>query len=505
MNWMLILVVATANILGSFNDPFEFDGDYGPSMNPTRERVFELLISQEMRWKNATTEEVLKQIGAEVTTPENLQSTRASLIEQGREHDLQHGPTWSELVTPELLATIRQLQIDMGTPLFTADDVANFESYVQQHGDEKVFPQMRAGSSSFLKYDKWLKDQAARAGKTFDLPILSSSAPLVGQDPDSLKRNLLMKLFTNENLQLSEPMIVFPEAPKTFISQAGQLLYYWTYQALNLHLVGQDPTLIQDINQVKEEFAKNLGNPEARVELFKTQLMHRDIGLLFTQESDRLTQDALQKADAYQLVDGQNRSDGTLVFLRNDVWTNPEALTLDQYPGFAKGRVNLVLATHLQSGVPFILASAHGNSTNPEDGRNQISAIVEKFQQIKASRGLENLQLLIGIDANTKSEEDVQALHEHLNTLGLVGTSVGPTTIKRRMVTVQQEKTYRMAVDEEDYIITLDPAHGALFTLDQAHVGFNDAAPDLNQPLPNINNPSDHYPVWTSIKEISHE
>lgn len=38
MNWILMLVIATANILGAFNDPFEFDGDYGPSMNPTREK-----------------------------------------------------------------------------------------------------------------------------------------------------------------------------------------------------------------------------------------------------------------------------------------------------------------------------------------------------------------------------------------------------------------------------------------------------------------------------------
>jgi hypothetical protein len=62
-----------------------------------------------------------------------------------------------------------------------------------------------------------------------------------------------------------------------------------------------------------------------------------------------------------------------------------------------------------------------------------------------------------------------------------------------------------MAIDEEDYLITLDPAHGGLFTLDKAHVGFGDGTPDLNQPLPNINNPSDHYPVWTSTLPLNKE
>lgn len=504
MNWLLMLIIATANILGAFNDPFEFDGDYGPSMNPAREKVFELLISQEMRWKNATHEEVLMQIGTEVTTPENLQSTRQALIDQGRKNDLQHGPTWAELINPEMFTELRSIQMDFTSPLFTAEDIAQFEDYVQRHGLEKVFPHMRNSSSSLLNYDKLLKDKASREGKLFDLSIVSSSAPLIGNDANHLKLHLLRQLFTEENLQLTQPLAALPDESKTFMSPAGQLFYFWAYQALNLHLIAQEPGLIEAVNQVKAEFAKNLGNPQERAKLFKEQVLIHDIGVLFTQESDLLTQDQLLDGETFFPLEGQNRADGTLVFLRKDTWTNPEALTLDQYPGFAKGRVNLVLATHAQSGTLFLLASAHGNSTNPQDGRNQISAIVAKYQALKA-QGHDNLQLLIGIDANTKSEKDVEDLRTHLDALGLVGTSVGPTTIKRRMVTAQHEKTYRMAIDEEDYLITLDPAHGGLFTLDKAHVGFGDGTPDLNHPLPNINNPSDHYPVWTSTLPLNKE
>ncbi len=80
--------------------------------------------------------------------------------------------------------------------------------------------------------------------------------------------------------------------------------------------------------------------------------------------------------------------------------------------------------------------------------------------------------MIIGIDANTKSEEDVAALREHLEQLGLVATSVGPTTVKQRMVTAQHAKSGRYAVDEEDYIITLKPDNRAAFTFSKATVGF---------------------------------
>ena len=55
----------------------------------------------------------------------------------------------------------------------------------------------------------------------------------------------------------------------------------------------------------------------------------------------------------------------------------------------------------------------------------------EKFKQLLEEPENEGLQLVIGIDANTKSEEDVEDLREHLDDLGLTATSVGPTTIKK--------------------------------------------------------------------------
>lgn len=110
------------------------------------------------------------------------------------------------------------------------------------------------------------------------------------------------------------------------------------------------------------------------------------------------------------------------------------------------------------------------------------------------------LQLVIGIDANTKSDQDVEDLKAHLESLGLTATSVGPTTIKQRMVTAQHSKSGRFAVDEEDYLITLKPEHGGAFLLTHETVGFKEEKANIEVPLPNISNPSDHYPVGATLQ-----
>ncbi len=43
----LSFVVITSNILGSFNDPFEFEGNYGDEVTPIREYVFEQVVAKE--------------------------------------------------------------------------------------------------------------------------------------------------------------------------------------------------------------------------------------------------------------------------------------------------------------------------------------------------------------------------------------------------------------------------------------------------------------------------
>lgn len=58
MNLFISIVIHTANILGIFSDPFEFEGDYGPEVNLTRQQVFELVVSREALVKTLSDLEV---------------------------------------------------------------------------------------------------------------------------------------------------------------------------------------------------------------------------------------------------------------------------------------------------------------------------------------------------------------------------------------------------------------------------------------------------------------
>ncbi len=67
------------------------------------------------------------------------------------------------------------------------------------------------------------------------------------------------------------------------------------------------------------------------------------------------------------------------------------------------------------------------------------------------------------------------------------------------MVTAQHSKAGRFAIDEEDYIIVLRTENGGRYQMTQPTVGFSEEKPDSAIALPNIDNPSDHYPVGVTL------
>lgn len=477
MNTLASLVVVTANILGCFNDPFEFDGDYGEEANRTREYVFEQVVSKEALAKNAS--------GNEQRIVEAIQA------------DQQHGPTLGELVPVELREQLARKQQELQEEGFSKTDLANFLDFLDRYSDQKVFYFFRHNPTDLLSLDKILRDK-----QDFALPILSSMNPLKGESVQELKANLLESVFTKETLKLAKPKEKLKDIDEDlalFTTPAGQAFFYWLYQSLNLHLVSQNEGMIPQINHVKATFAKTLGNPQERARVFKDKLLTSDAGLLFTQECDAVVPQVLVGEGLFHSVEAQNRGDGTFVFLRKDVWeADYRVVPIDSYEGYTKGRLNVILAARKESGERFILASCHGHSTRAEDGRLQIAKVVEKFHEFAIEN--EGLQLVIGIDANTKTEEDVELLREHLEALGLMATSVGPTTVKKRMVTVQHSKAGKFAVDEEDYIIVLKPEKGGRYQMTNQTVGFKEKRPDPAVTLPNRDNLSDHYPVGVILR-----
>lgn len=521
MNYLFQLVVFTSNILGSFNDPFEFDGNYGEEVNPIRAYVFEQVVSKESLADNLTDNQIIQLMGDKNPSNEEIQQYRQQLVQEAINEDLLHGPTLKELLADDLIEQIKKKQQELQDNGFTETDFNNILYFLSRYEDQKVFSLLRHNPSDLLSLDKILRDKATRDGKNFDLPILSSTEPLKGKNALELKTHLLMTLFTEENLgsvkstdklieslEKLDPLFLKQylghDADNAdlaiFTTPAGQVFFYWLYQSLNLHLIAQNEAMISQINKVKQIFVNTLGDPNERAQMFRDKLIAADASVVFTQESDAIVPQTLVKDGLFHSVDTQNLADGTFVLLRGDIWEPAyQIIAINDYEGYERGRLNVILATKKNTGEKFLLASGHGNSTKAEDGRLQISKIVEKFHQLAQLPENKDLQLVIGIDANTKSNEDVRLLHDLLQSLGLVSTNIGPTTIKRRMVTAQHPKAAKFAVDEEDYVIVLKPENGGLYKMTNTTAGFKEEKPDPSITLPNIENPSDHYPVGTTL------
>src|ERR1700753_1531193 len=103
MNALLSLVVFTANILGSFNDPFEFDGNYGEELNPIREYVFEQVVSKETLASNLADAEIAHLIGDKNPSAEEIGRYRQTLVVNACQLDREHGPALQDLVSPDLI------------------------------------------------------------------------------------------------------------------------------------------------------------------------------------------------------------------------------------------------------------------------------------------------------------------------------------------------------------------------------------------------------------------
>src|ERR1700722_10716586 len=110
MNSLFCLVVFTSNILGSLNDPFEFDGNYGDEVNPIREYVFEQVVSKEALASNLTDFQIIQLITSENPSNEDIQKYRQQLVTEAIQEDLQHGPTLNELLPQDLIEQLIKKQ-----------------------------------------------------------------------------------------------------------------------------------------------------------------------------------------------------------------------------------------------------------------------------------------------------------------------------------------------------------------------------------------------------------
>lgn len=494
--------VTTLNILGVFNDPFEFAGDYGPRMNPIREKIFHLLVSRAAIAANLSDAQA-----------QEKRMSKQELIKLAIDQDKEYGPTLGQVVTPELFELIKK-RIKM-LKQGNQKTIDLLEQFVDDYKDQKLFYFLRNNPPLLLKLDNQIKD-AAREGTVVDMPIISSSVLLSGKDAQALKTRLIDSIFTDTVVGLAEKESKLKEALakldkgylSTYLSKAkgipdnqelaifctpiGQAFFYWMYQALNFDLAfAQDPSLIGQVNAVKSAFSETLGDAKKRASLLKEKLLRANTKVLFTQESDQYVPELLSSNGMFLPLGKQNISDGTFVLLASDFWESDyQIIPFPDYPRSQNGAFSVILATQKDTQQKFLLVSGHGHSVKADDGRLQVTMAVEALQRLSALEQ-EPVVLIIGMDANTKSVQDVKLFKELLQELGLQTTEIGATTIKQRMVTVQHAKAGKFARDEEDYIIVKKDQS----LLKDVRVNFTKLFVDPTIPLPNLDNQSDHYAV----------
>ena len=285
MNSLLCLIVFTSNILGSFNDPFEFDGNYGDEVNPIREYVFEQVVSKEALASNLTDFQIVQLMTSKNPSTEEIQQYHQQLVAEAIQEDLQHGPTLNELISHDLIKQLLKKQQELQDDGFSEADFTNILYFIDRYKDQRVFSFFRHNPPDLLSLDKILRNKATREGQNFDLPILSSTEPLKGESALELKVNLLESLFTKvtlssvkskdklkEAIEKLDPIFLKQHLGQNadnadlviFTTPAGQVFFYWLYQSLNLHLISQNEAMISQVNKVKQIFVNTLGNPTER-------------------------------------------------------------------------------------------------------------------------------------------------------------------------------------------------------------------------------------------------
>lgn len=523
------IVAVTQNVLGIFNDPFEFAGDYGNVSNETRSNVFDLLISHQAPLRHASETDINRYLlDNDITFQQDdlLETRKEMCLAHAFKKDQAHGPTFGEFITEAMKASLLQKAEALGK----IGEAQNILAFVDRHANTRPFALFRNNPPALLSLDKSLRDAAAAKGEPFNLPIIQS----MGQLTDS-PQPLIDQLFTSEVLELtkkdeaisktyaslSSPYALsnyLPDADDNdlalFKTQFGQLTYFWMYQQFNCHLVSA-AGLLDATNALKEEFSQELGSSKARANELRHQLDAIDADVLFTQEADQATVEALTsdyQEDGFHRIDqnpnghDQWKGDGTYVFLRSRAWAVKKVYSADEikssYPLHEErlGRINAVVAQHLKTGKCFFLASAHSkDGKSAADSLNQIKAIQDLYQRAVSDAPDSGMQLLIGMDANTKKRQEVAAFRARLNELNLVATNQGATTVKQRMVTTQDGKACQKVSDEEDFLIlnsSGDLESKLEFT--QVQVGL-EREKEEGETLPNITHRSDHYGVKALI------
>lgn len=483
------LLVACGNIGGLLSGFDEYVGDYGPKINPVKAQVSELVSG--------------KSTGCKPKTPQNIAA------------DLDHGPTLAQLIPPQEFEEIVQLGVANG---FDERNLRAVMPVFSKYGHSKLFYALRRLPSYLTSIDKNLRDAAKERPEGFTLGILSSPAPMVDET------TLTKSLFTQEVLACAENVASIAKKREAmskskpqlldaalnglqnclgvagtaslddlqpFETPEGQVFLYLIYQRMNTRLLSQKDGLVRAVNTAKRAFAASaLGNPEMRARTFLQNLKNHAV--FFTQECDVAVRNTFE-ANNFVSTRKQVSKDGSFIFLNKNIWEDKyEVIPNDKD---VEGKAVRIIAKRKGVDQRAYLASLHGSAKDPKHARDLIEEIHADF--VERAKKDPTLQLIIGVDANSNTPKDEEALLELLETLGLHAAEIEVTTTKERDVSIQHEKVAEEVIARKDYIITLK-SHA----FKDLTTGFKPGPLNKTTKLPTIGMPSDHATLGARIVPI---
>ncbi len=127
-----------------------------------------------------TESEIKQLVGNEDLIEQQLADYKATLTAEAIQKDREHGPLLAELVPSIFIELLMSKSEELKAFGFKVEDVEKIATFIQRYGDKKIFYFLRNSPPQLSHLDKTLRDQAAMAGKSFDLPILSSTQKLEG-------------------------------------------------------------------------------------------------------------------------------------------------------------------------------------------------------------------------------------------------------------------------------------------------------------------------------------
>lgn len=300
-----------------------------------------------------------------------------------------------------------------------------------------------------------------------------------------------------------------------FSSPCGQLVLFWLSNATDLVMANETVTMTE-VNDGKKEL-KKLMDPKKAAAKFAKDLAAQDVGVLMTQECSETFLKALtRKATIFERIfgtykrfvpaaakgTGATSEPQTNIFLRPDMWESWQTVEhrhfdTDKTKNYKFG---LVLAFAKKTLDPFLFASIHGDAGTGKsmDAREKIVEAVEQFLYYREN-GYPDLELILGMDSNSKTDEDNLLLNEILSGYGLFATDCGVTNSKTRGHTAQMEKGGKVVKTPGDGFVTSPMRH---YRVSKTYLGgkHERIAKDLD--LPNRVYSSDHLPVRIVVDNV---